>query len=356
MAENICIIDPLCDHRWDKFVEEHPLGWIFHLSGWKHILENSFNHIKGYYLVHFDSTSEKIQYALPLFIVKSHLLGNRLVSIPFATLCDPLVSDNCEYKRLLDAALNIYRKLKCRYIEIKSFVSTPILYDDRTTNLTNFQNHCIEINSSPKKLLKTFHRSCVRQKINRALKSDIEIIQGQDENDMRSFYDVYRKTRKRVARPVQPYRFFYEIWHTFHPSSLITLLLAKSHNQTIGAVILLKYKNRVSAEFAASDEKFLHLCPNHYLFWESIQLAYQEGYNAFDFGRTHISNKSLLDFKKRWGTKETNLSEFYYPKRMAMQVCHNETSWKLKLMSKMCKSSPPLINRAIGNFCYRHLG
>ena len=34
-SEEVIEIDPLKDPRWDTFVENHPFGWIVHLSGWK---------------------------------------------------------------------------------------------------------------------------------------------------------------------------------------------------------------------------------------------------------------------------------------------------------------------------------
>ena len=84
----VVFIDPVSDHRWDKFVESHPYGWLCHLSGWKKVLEKSFSHMRGYYPVLLNGS--EIKAAMPIFQVKSWLTGQRLVSIPFASLCDPL--------------------------------------------------------------------------------------------------------------------------------------------------------------------------------------------------------------------------------------------------------------------------
>ena len=67
------IIDPVKDPRWDKFVEGHPFGLICHLSGWKQVLEESFPHMKGYYLALLNHDNESIRAALPIFEVKSVL-------------------------------------------------------------------------------------------------------------------------------------------------------------------------------------------------------------------------------------------------------------------------------------------
>ena len=91
MANEVIIIDPLNDERWDKFVENHNWGWLCHLAGWKQVLEKSFKHMKGYFLVLLNNRKKHIKAALPVYQVKSWMTGNKLVSIPFATLSDPLV-------------------------------------------------------------------------------------------------------------------------------------------------------------------------------------------------------------------------------------------------------------------------
>jgi len=51
------LIDPITDRRWDKFVESHPFGRVYHVSGWKRVLGKTFNHMKGYYFVIVDENN-----------------------------------------------------------------------------------------------------------------------------------------------------------------------------------------------------------------------------------------------------------------------------------------------------------
>ena len=95
---DVILLDPVSDTRWDPFVENHPYGWICHLSGWKHVLEKSFKQMKGYYLTLEDNN--RIKAALPIYEIKSIITGKRLVSIPFATLSDPLVTEPNDMKKL----------------------------------------------------------------------------------------------------------------------------------------------------------------------------------------------------------------------------------------------------------------
>lgn len=88
--------------EWDAFVSAHPLGLVYHLSAWQRVLESAFGHIRGRVLVLRDADGQ-IRAGLPIYQVKSWLLKNRTVSVPFATMCDPLVSTREEFDLLWPA-------------------------------------------------------------------------------------------------------------------------------------------------------------------------------------------------------------------------------------------------------------
>jgi lipid II:glycine glycyltransferase (peptidoglycan interpeptide bridge formation enzyme) len=121
-------------------------------------------------------------------------------------------------------------------------------------------------------------------------------------------------------------------------------------------LILFAFKDRVSAEFAASDEQYRDISPNHLLFWEAIKWAYSEGYKIFDFGRTALSNTALMDFKNRWGTKIVDLPQFFYPLQAIQRNIEVEKSQGYRFIKKICTSAPDWALPPIGRFCYRHLG
>ena len=85
--------------EWDAFVQRHPWGVIAHLSGWKRAVEQTFQHIRGEVVVVREGG--RIVAGIPFYDVRSFLLGNRTVSVPFATLCDPLVSSPEQLETLI---------------------------------------------------------------------------------------------------------------------------------------------------------------------------------------------------------------------------------------------------------------
>ncbi|MBW2106816.1 MAG: peptidoglycan bridge formation glycyltransferase FemA/FemB family protein [Deltaproteobacteria bacterium] len=206
----IKLIDPITDPRWDKFVENHPFGWICHLSGWKQVLEKSFKHMKGYYFALLDN-SGNIQAELPIFEVKSWLTGNRLVSIPFATLCDPLISKSEEMAILLEAVLEYSEELKYSYVEIRTLAATSLMQDIRLVNENVYKYHYLSLENELEEIKNSFP-SKTRYNIRRSMKGGLTVKQAENEKDLLSFYDLYCKTRKRLSLPSQPYRYFKNLY------------------------------------------------------------------------------------------------------------------------------------------------
>lgn len=352
---NIKLIDPIEDSRWDQFVENHPFGWIHHLSAWKECLEKSFKHIKGFYLTRLDDSGKNIKAGLPVFHVKSWLIRKRLVSIPFATLCDPLITTNNDMAILFEAALNLSKKQKSSYIQIRTNLSASLIENELFSISYYYKNHYLSLTTELDDLKKTFHRKTVRQSLNRTKRSNLRLIISDNESDLANFYNLYKMTRRRNGLPSQPFIFFKTLWELFYPENL-NLVMAEIGSNIIAGVIFYKFKNRVSLEYSGWDRQYAKICPNHFLFWEAIKLAKNEGYEILDFGRTAVSNLNLLDFKSRWGTKVVDIPQFCYPANKLEKAHQIDRLWKYKLMSIICKHAPESLQSIIGKFCYRHLG
>ena len=355
LGDGINIIDPLSDQRWDRFVDQHPFGWITHLSGWKAVLEQSFAHMHGYYLTLCDSAGE-IRAALPIYHVDSWLTGRRLVSIPFATLSDPLATDRGDMSRLFGAALALSEHLAIPRIEIRTLSASHLM--DRESYLTDFLNkqHSICLCDDPECVRRSFHRTCVRQRINRAEQSGLRLVFGTTEADLQTFYLLHRMTRKRCALPPQPYSFIRSIWQSFASSNKMELLLVYKDDVAVAGVILFKYKSRVSVEFLAINAAYNQYSPAHFLFWNTIKKSCLSGYRILDFGRTSALNKPLMEFKSHWGTEVSDLPSFFYPKLPIHSIGLLEDAVMHRIFKYVCGNAPDPALAYLGDFCYRHLG
>jgi len=349
-------IDPLIDPRWDSFVEGHEWAWVSHLSVWKRILESTFSHLRGHYLAMVDDKTDEIQSAMPLFLVKSWLTGNRLVSIPFTTLTDPLVSSQEDFRQFVNFAVQLARRLNCSQVCIRTHRSVNSADDDRFSKTSYYMHHYLPLDAEPDKLLKKFHRTCVRQRIARALESGLQLEIASSESDFEDFYSLYLITRNRLFLPPQPREFLKSMWQDLLVGGYSSLLLARIGGKTVAGVLLLKYRKRVSAEIAASDSSFKDISPNHFLFWEAIKMAVQERYEVFDFGQTSKNNRQLLSFKKRWATQVVDLQDHHYPRNGNDIVAEKEGTMAYKIVRAVCSRTPIGASELLGRLCYRHLG
>jgi lipid II:glycine glycyltransferase (peptidoglycan interpeptide bridge formation enzyme) len=134
------------------------------------------------------------------------------------------------------------------------------------------------------------------------------------------------------------------------------MLFVRYKGQLVAGLMLLKFKQRCSWEYLATDASFHHLYTNYFGVWEAIKLAHSEGYKIFDFGRTGIHNEGLMNFKNRWGTRVVDLPQFYYPKELCSSLNYRESSIPYKAIRQINKNVPDFVFRFMGNFLYRHLG
>lgn len=355
MILDVEICDPNVDENWDSFVVNHPFGWIYQMRVWKEVLEASFSHLKPRYLCLKEKATGRIRAALPMFQVNSWLTGNRLVSLPFATLSDPLVNSKDEFIQLSDAAIVLQEKTCCRYLEIRVFQAGTFVTDCRMCFAGNYKHHYIALNKSSQELMRGFHRTTVRQRIRKAERMGLQIYEAQNETDVKEFYRLHVNSRKRLRLPPHPYNFIRNIWRGLQPLGMISLLLAKKNGQNIAAIMCLKFKERVSCEYSVVDDSYMNLNPNHLLFWVAIRNAMREGFSIFDFGRTPTHDKGLIDFKRRWGTEEIDLVELFFPASITCRVSDYD-GVRRKVVMELCKRMPTKALRKFGDICYRHLG
>lgn len=154
---------------------------------------------------------------------------------------------------------------------------------------------------TPEELTRRFHKNAVRIPIAKAVKSGLEVRHGKTEHDISCFYRIFSSSRKRHGLPPIPYIYFKSLWDVFGTSGNLTVLSAVYKEKTVAVSLLLKFKDSVTVEFGCDLIEYRKLCPNHFLDWKAIQLACDEGFKLFSFGRTSPNNKGLMTYKERWG-------------------------------------------------------
>ncbi len=348
------LIDPLSDVRWDPFVSSHPYGTIYHHSDWLRVIQLTYGQIEPLALVLEEGG--RITSALVFCIVRSRLTGNRIVSLPFTSYCDPLVSCTADFSRLLDGILEHVSPMgPSRYYELRALHAVDHIKDDRLKAHHYYKIHLLDLGIGFDKVQASFHRDCIRKSVRKAMRSGIIVRAAETEQDLKAYYFFHGRSRRKLGLPIQPYNFFRNMWQIMAPSDHFALLLAELEGEIIGGLIVFKFRTTVSMEHIGTDTAHLLLRPNHLLYWKAIEMACDEGYLCADFGKTTPDNQGLLDFKRRWGAEMYEVPYFYYPRVRGITALE-QTNHKYRSFAYIGRHIPLVLARPLGSLVYRHMG
>ena len=350
MNYKLKIINPETDKRWDEFVFNHQNGIIYHHSLWGKVISETYGY-EPFYLTFENEKTHQFEGAIPLMLVNSHLTGKRMVSLPLTSYCPPLVPEN-ELSNIIQFIKKQQSSLD--YIEFKYLKKMK----NELSNLSEqslYTTHVLSLNSDLDELLKSFHNSSVRRKIKKAEKNNLKFRISENEEDLKAFYKLEVKVRKKHGLPPQPYSFFKNMWRYLKPKNFMFLPLVEYNDKVVAATIMLKYKDTFYYEYSAADSRFFNLGSNQKLIWETIKIAHQQGAKKFDFGRSSLTNQSLIEFKKRWGTSEQLLHYYYFPNTKRINTDGTDKPLH-KFLNFANRHLPLPLLQLEGKLIYHHLG
>jgi CelD/BcsL family acetyltransferase involved in cellulose biosynthesis len=350
------IIDESREQAWDEMVEKHPYGSVFQHSAYKKVIASTFAHTEPYYIALINEKREIVG-GIPLFLVKSWLTKNRLVSLPFAPYSDPLIRSPEEFKFLFQQVLKLYKDKRASYLEIKVRNTTSLLETVETLKPVLYhRTFWIDLTQGLDKIWKQFHKTCIQDKIRKSQKKGIVIRSAVSIDEVKYFWQLLRATRKRLGIPPQSYNFFHNIWKYLKPLDLADFLIAEMNEQIVGGSTIYKFRNILYGGHITSIKKYQSLGLDQALFWKAIQIGVNEGYETLDIGKTSPFAEGLMAYKKRWGAQELETPCFYYPTLRGVSSQNNETKPLYKIMTFMWRHMPDWLLKTGGRFAYRHLG
>jgi hypothetical protein len=175
--------------------------------------------------------------------------------------------------------------------------------------------------------------------------------EGRSPEILRKFYSLLLRTRQRHQLPPQPRVWFENLASCLGDALLVRV--ATHDSQPITATITLSYGNSVMAKYGASDERFHSLGGMSFLLWKAIQTAHDQGAQEYDFGRTDIDNRGLIDFKNNWGAECSQLLYYRYPLRASNG---SEKQSLSPIAKRVIGGLPTPLLTAAGKLLYRHMG
>jgi lipid II:glycine glycyltransferase (peptidoglycan interpeptide bridge formation enzyme) len=194
-----------------------------------------------------------------------------------------------------------------------------------------------------------------RYNLRYAEKSPVTVRLGENEKDLKKFYQLAAVTRKRLNLLPQPYHLFRHIYkHIILPGHGY-LFLAELKSQIIAANLYYYFKDTFIHEFNAQDQRYFDYRPNYLIIWKAMEFAHSKSCKYYNFGRTNPENKPLANFKKHWGSEERTLSYYYYPSVRGISAIP-QNSLKYRTHTYINKLLPCFLLKIAGRLVYRHMG
>jgi hypothetical protein len=305
-----------------------------------------------------EGDSGRIQAGLPIYRVSSWLLGNRLVSVPFATVCNPLVTTAGEWGVLapeLEKERGRTGSKKLVICAVANATQLPPSFESKSL----FRHHTLPLDLGFEALCLRFDKHSVRQKAKKARTAGVVICERSDKGGTAISHSLLARTRRRLSLPPMPFRFF-EAMQSKLRAEHIRIFLAYQNAKPIACHFILIFKDQWISEYSANADGAISGV-NQLLYLETIRQACAEGARMFSFGRTSLQNEGLLSYKRRWGTIEEKLTDYTLRRGPGGVQARDDgsppqDSRMYRLCKKVIAKAPLPVCQMIGNFCYRHLG
>jgi FemAB-related protein (PEP-CTERM system-associated) len=333
---NICPYAEYFRAAWDSYVMCHPLGTLFHLTSWKHVIEKAFGY-KSHYL--FIEENGIVRGVLPLFEVSSPIQGRALISTPFAVYGGPCADDEDTAGELRRAACQLAREKQVQYLELRQ--RDPISNSTfHTRDL--YYTFDLEFPQTPEQLQHQFPRD-TRYMIRKAEKSGLRAVL--DTAHLSKFYDVFTHSYHQLGTPVFAKRFFEIILQEFGDKSELTTVWHEE--KVVAAVLSFRFRDWILPYYGGSLIESRKLAANNFMYWEVMKHGMQTGARFFDFGRSKLGSGAYA-FKTQWNMRRRALPYQFFLVRRRTVPNFSPANPKFNLSISLWKSMPVGVARMIG--------
>jgi FemAB-related protein (PEP-CTERM system-associated) len=344
------------DAAWDDFVHTHPDATVYHLSAWQEIIRRTYRHQPLYLMAvrNGDRRRPVITGIMPLFMLNSPLFGKSLVSIPFFDQAGGLYTDPRACEVLLKTACRCAEQMNIKAIELRQ-IGKPLLEKMRSScspqwswsTKTDKVSLQLSLPETSDQLMKSF-KSKLRSQIKNPMKKGLEARVGGKEL-LSAFYQVFCVNMRDLGSPVHSKRLMQYVLEAFPQAARIVTV--HQNGKVLAGSLVIGFGKTLENPWASSLREYSRLNANMLLYWQMLAYACDNGYQAFNFGRSS-TEEGTYKFKRQWGAEPKDL--FWYSLSRGASVASPEKSHYAQLIGLWQKLPVPVANM-IGPVVRKHI-
>src|SRR5215831_11501825 len=283
--------------EWDRFVEGHPGGTFFHLSGWERVLKNALGH-RTHYLVARNGSA--ITGVLPLARVKSYLFGDALISTPFCVYGGALATDDSTRIALEDAAAKLSRGLGVDYLEIRNRARSRADWPAKNLYFTFRRT----LDPDPEKNMLAIPRK-QRAEVRAGIKKGLVV---EFDAQLDRFYAIYSESVRNLGTPVFSKRYFQTLRQEFGARCEVGTVTHQG--KAVASLMTFWFRDEVLPYYGGGLGAARPLSAYDYMYWDLMRRACERGVRTYDFGRSK-ADSGPFRYKKHWGFEPELLNYEY---------------------------------------------
>lgn len=281
---------------WDAYVDAHPSGTFYHLSGWRRVIGDALGHPLHYLVAR---TDREITGVLPLASVSSWLFGSKLVSLPFLVYGGPLASDPVSERALVDAAWSLANELGVDALELRSR-DAPAAAGEGWQSVASHVTYRKAIEADPDANMKAVprkQRAMIRKGIKAGLGAEID-------DDVSRLHETLLECKRNLGTPFFSRRYLAAIKDTFGDAAEI--LTVVKDGETVCSVMSFIYRDEILPYYGGGGALARRYYGNDFMYWSVMERACQNGIRVFDYGRSQRGSGPAR-FKEHWGFEPSEL-------------------------------------------------
>lgn len=281
--------------EWDAFVESRPGATFCHLFGWRHIMTEVMGHPAPYLTARDDEGA--LVGVLPLVRVRSRLLGDYLLSMPFLNYGGPL-GDEPVRARLARSAARAAKAAGVDLMELRTrdAIDCELPRSDRKITVL------LDLPDTPEELFEERFKAKLRAQIRRPMKEGMEVRFGSDQ--VEPFYEVFSRNMRDLGTPVLSKTFFHAAAGLFEERVLVAVVYHRGEPVASGFGFM--FGDEFEITWASAVREYNHLSPNMLLYWGMMEECIRRGVGTFNFGRC-TPGGGTHRFKRQWGGRDVGL-------------------------------------------------
>jgi len=272
---------------WDAYVQDAADGLPHHLSGWRQVLRRTYGYETPFLMAR---DGERVVGVLPLFVVRSFLVGNTAMTMP-GGLCAE--SDEVA-GQLIARGKDIASQANAKRFVVQDTRQTwPA--DLRTT--TDHVHWIVDVSMGLDELWEGLDGN-IRRQVRIARRNGLTAEIDRTGKCLGEFYDVFCRCTHQFGTPVFGRDFLEHIVKSF-PNGF-NIAVVRQEGQPIGGYFQLQMGHTIYGMWGATLREYFRQRPVYLAYWEMLRDACENGYHYLDMGRSPAGSNASK-YKGQWG-------------------------------------------------------